>query len=131
MLLMALPKKMRLKGHRTFNYIHKNSKKFYGRLMDLKVVRSKPEILKSHKNFSNLSNFKLAIAVSKKVSKKSVIRNRIRRLLHEKFLQGFKKDDNHIPYWVLVNLKSGNFNSIEDELISEFQYLFSKSGLLK
>jgi len=25
---MALPKDMRLKGHRTFNYIHKNSKKY-------------------------------------------------------------------------------------------------------
>ena len=99
--------------------------------MDMKVVRCKPEILISHKNYSNLSNFKLAIAVSKKVSKKSVIRNRIRRKLHENFLKGFKKENNHIPYWVLVNLKSGDFNSIEDELLSEFQYLFSKSGLLQ
>tara|TARA_B100000945_G_scaffold317988_1_gene321892 strand:+ start:1775 stop:2164 length:390 start_codon:yes stop_codon:yes gene_type:complete len=127
---MALPKNMRLKGHRTFNYIHKNSKRYYGRLMDLKVVKSKPEILISHNNFSNLSNLKLAIAISKKVSKKSVVRNRIRRKLHENFLKTFKKDKYHIPYWLLVNLKSGDFLNYDSELLKEFHFLISKSGLL-
>ena len=46
---MALPKDMRLKGHRTFNYIHKNSIKYHGKLMTFKVARSNPEILLSHK----------------------------------------------------------------------------------
>ena len=46
---MALPKDMRLKGHRTFNYIHKNSIKYYGQLMTFEVAESKPEILFSHK----------------------------------------------------------------------------------
>tara|TARA_B100000965_G_scaffold114468_1_gene94493 strand:+ start:276 stop:665 length:390 start_codon:yes stop_codon:yes gene_type:complete len=127
---MALPKSMRLKGHRTFNYIHKNSKKYYGRLMDLKIVKSKPEILISHKSYSNLSNLKLAIAISKKVSKKSVERNRIRRKLHENFLKNFSKENNHTPYWVLVNLKGGDFNYSDNELLNEFQFLISKSGLL-
>ncbi len=99
--------------------------------MDLKVVKSKPEILLSHKTSSNSSNFRLAIAISKKVSKKSVVRNRIRRKLHESFLKNFKKEINHSPYWVLVNLKGGNFINTESELIKEFQLLISKSGLLK
>ena len=34
---MALPKDMRLKGHRTFDYIHKNSIKYHGKLMTFKV----------------------------------------------------------------------------------------------
>jgi len=42
---MALPKDMRLKGHRTFNYIHKNSTTYHGKLMTFKVARSNPEIL--------------------------------------------------------------------------------------
>ena len=59
---MALPKDMRLKGHRTFNYIHKNSIKYHGKLMTFKVAISKPEITLSHKfrNFPNnlsLENF--------------------------------------------------------------------------
>ena len=99
--------------------------------MDLKVVKSKPEILISHKNFSKSLNFRLAIAISKKVSKKSVVRNRIRRKLHENFLKNFKEGNNHIPYWVLVNLKSGSFCNYETELLNEFQNLFFKTGLLK
>ena len=46
---MALPQNMRLKGHRTFNYINKNSTKYYGELMTFKVATSKPHILTSHK----------------------------------------------------------------------------------
>ena len=128
---MALPKQVRLKGHRTFKYIHKNSKKYYGKLMDIKVAKSCPKLLLSHKNNAFINNFKLAITVSKKVSKKSVIRNKIRRLLHEYFLKNYKKDYNHIPYWVLVILKGGNFYDYEAELIKEFQTIFIKTGLLK
>ena len=128
---MALPKKMRLKGHRTFKYIHKNSEKYYGKLMNIKIVKSCPQILLSHKNYSFTKNFKLAITISKKVSKKSVVRNKIRRKLQENFLKNFKEEYNHIPYWVLVNLKSGNFCNYETELLKEFQTLFLKSCLLK
>tara|TARA_B100000900_G_scaffold284794_1_gene244054 strand:+ start:2011 stop:2397 length:387 start_codon:yes stop_codon:yes gene_type:complete len=128
---MALPKKMRLKGHRTFKYIHKHSIKYYGKLLDLKVAKSNPHILLSHNNKSYINNFKLAITVSKKISKKSVVRNKLRRLLQENFLKNFKKEDNHTPYWVLVNLKGGNFINYESELIREFQSLIVKSGLLK
>ena len=128
---MALPKKMRLKGHRTFKYIHKNSKKYYGKLMDFKIAKSCPHILLSHKNCNFINNFKLAITISKKVSKKSVKRNKIRRLLQENFLKNFREEYNHIPYWVLVNLKGGTFNNYETELLNEFQTLFTKTGLIK
>ena len=128
---MALPKSMRLKGHRTFNYIYKNSRKYYGRLMDLRIVKSNPEVLISHNNHTNPSSFKLAIAISKKVSKKSVVRNRLRRKLHENFLKNFKEENNHIPYWVLVNLKGVSFTNTENDLLREFQSLISKSGVLK
>jgi len=128
---MALPKSMRLKGHRTFKYIHRNSKKIYGNSMDLRITKSNPRILRSHKIKYGISNFKLAISVSKKVSKKSVIRNKIRRFLQDKFLENFKKEYTHIPYWVLVNLKGGMSYHDKEELLKEFQFLFSKSGLLK
>ena len=128
---MALPKQMRLKGHRTFKYIHKNSKKYYGKLFDIKISKSSPQILISHKNYSFSNNFKLAITISKKISKKSVVRNKLRRLLHENFLKNFKREYNHIPYWVLVNLKNGDFYNYESELLEEFQNLLLKIGLLK
>ena len=53
---------MRLKGHRTFEYIHKNSQKYHGKLMTFKVARSNPEILLSHRYEDTSSNLRVAIA---------------------------------------------------------------------
>ena len=128
---MALPKDMRLNGHRTFIYIHKNSKKYHGKLMTLKVARSNPEILLSHKINNTSDNFRVAFAISKKVSKKAVDRNKIRRILQEWILTNIQKINNHKPYWLLVNLKFGDFCNDKNELLEEFQNLMFKSNLIK
>ena len=128
---MAFPKNMRLKGHRTFNYIHKNSKKYYGEFMTFKVAKSNPDILLSHKFRNSSNNLKVAIAISKKVSKKAVDRNKIRRILQEWILSNIKKINNHKPYWLLVNLKFGDFCNDKSRLLEEFQNLMFKSRLIK
>jgi len=128
---MALPKNMRLKGHRSFNYIHKNSIKYYGKLMTFKVAVSNPEILSSHKLRNTSNNLKISIAISKKVSKKAVIRNKIRRILQEWLLTNIQKINNHKPYWLLVNLRVGNFCNDKNILLEEFQNLMFKSRLIK
>ena len=128
---MALPKAMRLKGHRTFDYIHKNSIKYYGRLMTLKIATPNKKILISHKNTDSSEKLKIAIAISKKVSKKAVERNRIRRILQDSLLKNFRKENNHKPYWLLVNLKSGDFCNDEEQILNDFQNLISKTGLFK
>ena len=87
---MALPKDMRLKGHRTFNYIHKNSITYHGKLMTFKVAKSNPAILLTHKFTNTSNNFRIAIAISKKVSKKAVERKTgargLRSILEESLL---------------------------------------------
>ncbi len=93
---MALPKQLRIKGHRTFKYIHKNSKKYYGNLMDFKISKSCPRILQTHKNYSFNNNFKLAIIISKKYPKNLLREIGLRRMLHECFLKNFKREHNHI-----------------------------------
>jgi len=128
---MALPKDMRLKGHRTFNYIHKNSIKYYGKLMTFRVARSNPSILSSHKLKDAPDSLRVAIAISKKVSKKAVDRNKLRRILQEWLLTNIQKINNHKPYWLLVNLKIGDFYNDKSKLLEEFQNLMSKSRLIK
>ena len=128
---MALPKDMRLKGHRTFIYIHKNSKKYHGKLMTFKVAKSNPEILLSHKLKNNSNKFRIAIAVSKKVSKKAVERNKLRRILQEWLLKNIQIINNHKPYWLLVNLKIGDFCYDKRRLLEDFQNLMFKSRLIK
>ena len=128
---MALPKSMRLKGHRTFDYIHKNSVKYYGKLMTFKIARSNQQILISHRLTNTADNFKVAIAIRKKVTKKAVERNKIRRILYEYLLKNIQIENNHKPYWLLVNLKIGDFYNDKSKLLEEFQYLMFKSGLIK
>jgi len=128
---MALPRDMRLKGHRTFDYIHKNSIKYHGKLMTFKVARSNPQIILSHKSRYSSNNLRIAIAISKKVSKKAVDRNKIRRILQEWLLTNIQKINNHKPYWLLVNLKFGDFYNDESRLLEEFQKLMFKSHLIK
>ena len=128
---MGLPKDMRLNGHRTFTYVHKNSIKYHGRLMTFKVAESNPEILSSHKLKNTSNNLRVAIAISKKVSKKAVDRNRIRRILQEWLLTNIQKINNHKPYWLLVNLKFVDFCNDRKILLQEFQNLMFKSNLIK
>ena len=128
---MALPKNMRLKGHRTFNYIHRNSIKYHGKFMTFKVANSNPEILFSHKIKNTSNNLRVAIAVSKKVSKKAVVRNKLRRILQEWLIKNIQKINNHKPHWLLVNLKIGDFYNDENKLLEEFQNLMLKSRLIK
>ena len=128
---MALPKDMRLKGHRTFNYIHKNSKTYCGNLMTFKVARSNPEILLTHKLTNTSNKFRIAIAISKKVSKKAVERNKLRRILQEWLLKNIQKINNHKPYWLLVNLKFESFCNDKSRLLEDFQNLMFKSRLIK
>ena len=128
---MALPKDMRLKGHRTFNYIHKNSTIYHGKLMTFKVARPNPEILLTHKLTNTSNKFRVAIAISKKVSKKAVERNRLRRILQEWLLTNIQNINNHKPYWLLVNLKIGDFYNDKNILLEEFQNLMFKSSLIK
>ena len=128
---MSLPKNMRLKGHRTFDYIRKNSQKYHGKLMTFKVAISNPEILLSHKFEDTSSNLRVAIAISKKVSKKAVERNKIRRILQSWLSKNIQKINNHKSYWLLVNLKFGDFCNDKSKLLEEFQTLMFKSHLIK
>lgn len=128
---MALPKDMRLKGHRTFNYIHKNSTTYYGKLMTFKVAKPNPKIQITHKLTNTSNKFRVAIAISKKVSKKAVERNKLRRILQEWLLKNIQKINNHKPYWLLVNLKFGDFYNDKSKLLEEFQKLMFKSRLIK
>jgi len=99
--------------------------------MTFKVARSNPAILLTHKFTNTSNNFRVAIAISKKVSKKAVERNKLRRILQEWLLTNIQKINNHKPYWLLVNLKFGDFCNDKSKLLEEFQKLMFKSQLIK
>ena len=99
--------------------------------MTFKVALANAEILRSHK-ISNISNnLKIAIAINKKVAKRAVDRNKMRRIMQDWLLANIQKINSHKPYWLLVNLKFGDFCNDESRLLEEFQNLMFKSRLIK
>ena len=99
--------------------------------MTFKLAKSNPNILLSHKLKNTSNNLRIAIAISKKVSKKAVERNELRRILQEWLLKNIQKINNHKPYWLVVNLKFGDFCNDKNSLLEEFQNLMFKSRLIK
>ena len=71
------------------------------------------------------------VAVSKKEVCLSVNRNKIRRILQEWILKNIQNINNHKPYWLLVNLKFGDFCNDKCQLLEEFQNFMYKAHLIK
>lgn len=66
-----ISRQFRFHGHNSLTYLFRNGKTVRGEFISLKYVASKSD------------DYRLAVIVSKKVSKKAVVRNRIRRRVYE------------------------------------------------
>lgn len=64
----------RFHGHKSLNYLYRNAKTVRGPLIALKYTPNRTR-----------SAYRLAVVVSKKISKSAVVRNRIRRRIYETF----------------------------------------------
>ena len=125
---MVLPKEMRLKGYKCFDYIHRTGYKFNSHLMLLKVAEANPKLLRGRNIKPNFSSCRCALSISNKVSKKAVLRNGIRRSLHEHLRKRFENKPEHTHKWLLLSLKPASINKTLLELQNECDKLLSKAG---
>jgi len=110
-----IAKKFRLHKKSDFDELAKSFNKFY----------SNNFVLRSVKNNENINCF--AVVVSKKISLKAVIRNKIRRRLFEIIrlnMNNFKKGFN-----IIIFVKKGVLEMEYSELEKEVFYLFNKARL--
>ncbi len=126
---MVLPKSMRIKGYRCFNYIHKRSNKFNTSLMLLKIAEANKELLNDFDSKNKSSNYRCAISISNKVSKKAVIRNKIRRALHNHLRTRLEKKSASKSKWLLLSLKPNSINFSILDLQKECDKLLAKAGI--
>ena len=124
---MVLPSQLRLKGYKSFNHLYKKGFRYHGASMILRVAVAKPNLLK--RNSKKLENFKCAVSISHKVSKKSVIRNKLRRIFHAHLTLKLK----HLKSqsWALLSLKPESSSKKTELLLKECDHLLSKAGLMK
>jgi len=103
---MALAKKYRLKKRKDFEAVKKKGKLISGPLFSLLVLKEKS------------TESKFAFIVSKKIDKRAVVRNKIRRRLAEAVRQILPKISANLKVVFLAkpNLKEAKFEDIIREL---------------
>ena len=128
---MVLPKHMRLKGHRCFDHIYREGSKHHGISMVLRVTNANTKLRKKSLKSTKEPSIKCAISVSNKVSKKSVTRNKLRRLFHHHLS---KRLSNIVPVtevWAFISLKPSCLKNSDSNLLKECDKLLIKSGITK
>ena len=128
---MVLPKHMRLKGHRCFDFIYKEGSRFYSSSMVLRVTdaNKKPQV--KGKQSKTRPSIKCAISISNKVSKKSVTRNKLRRLFHQHLSLRLSNIDVDKEVWAFISLQPSCMKNPESNLLKECDKLLIKAGLTK
>jgi len=125
---MVLPKGMRLKGYKCFDYIHKSSKRYRGSSMTLKVTKAKNILIQGKVQDSKTRSCRCAISISNKVSKRAVIRNRLRRLLHDHLKNTLFKKHQFSNNWFLFSLSPNCLDKEPNNLLKECDKLLSEAG---
>ena len=128
---MVLPKHMRLKGHRCFDFIYKEGSRFYSPSMVLRVTNANTKPQVKGNNSNTRPSIKCAISISNKVSKKAVIRNRLRRLFHQHLSVRLSKIIPNQEVWAFISLNPSCIKKEPTKLLNECDKLLSKAGLIQ
>ena len=128
---MVLPKKMRLKGHRCFDFIYKKGSRFYSSSMVLRVTKANTNLRPKGISSQIKPSIKCAISISNKVSKKSVTRNKLRRLFHHYLSCRLSNIDFENEVWAFITLKPSCMKNSNSNLLKECDKLLIKAGITK
>ncbi|MFM7268971.1 MAG: ribonuclease P protein component [Cyanobium sp.] len=125
---MALPRRHRIRGQRPFDRLHRKGRRFQSALISLRVVEALPALLPPGERHQSASPWRCAVAVSSKVSKRAVRRNRLRRLLHNHLRRCDPAPPR--PHWLLLSLRVGAAEAEPGRLLEECTDLLRQAGLI-
>ena len=128
---MVLPKHMRLKGHKCFDYIYKKGSRFYSPSMVLRVTNANTKLHSIERKSKINPSIKCAISISNKVSKKSVTRNKLRRLFHQHLSYRLSNMLVDKETWAFFSLKPSCMKNSDSTLLKECDKLLTKAGITK
>ena len=128
---MVLPKHMRLKGHKCFDYIYKKGSRFYSPSMVLRVTNANTKLLSTERKSKIKPSVKCAISISNKVSKKSVTRNKLRRFFHHHLSYRLSNMVLENEVWAFISLKPSCMKNSNSNLLKECDKLLTKAGITK
>ncbi len=113
-----IARKNRFHGRGSLNYTYSKGKVVRSGSLALKFVRARQE------------DYRLAVVVSKKVSKSAVVRNRIRRRVYEAVRTMQAEKDSPLSYDMILSVFDESIaSSPATELKKQVQTLFKRAGL--
>ena len=113
-----IPKKSRFIGNRTIERVYKSVRPHRSGAFNIRVKKS------------NIDGYRLAVVVSKKVSKSAVVRNRIRRRVFEYARKNIAGTPELSGYEVIITVFEESTANIEaKELAKQLKNLFEKAGI--
>tara|TARA_B100000927_G_C16133085_1_gene336099 strand:- start:101 stop:400 length:300 start_codon:yes stop_codon:yes gene_type:complete len=99
--------------------------------MVLRVVKATTKFQKKEINKNIGPCIKCAVSISNKVSKKSVIRNKLRRLFHQHLSSRLSNIENGHDLWAFISLKPSCMKNSNIILLKECDKLLIKAGMTK
>ncbi|AFY49399.1 ribonuclease P protein component [Nostoc sp. PCC 7524] len=136
---MALPKAHRLKSRQDFQAVFREGTRRYSSHFTLRALRPSPSKASSGDtapkippaiNLQNLTSTKIAISISTKVSKKAVVRNRIKRQIAAALHKLLPKIT---PGWrlvVIVKPTAAESKCVSQQFLQELEQLLAQAEVL-
>jgi ribonuclease P protein component len=110
-----------------FERLLRQGRRWHGQAMVLRVLPADAGLLEPRDRQRPASPWRCGVVVSGKVSKRAVVRNRLRRQLHALLLNRMGGDTQ--PLWLLVSLRPGSAELERDRLLGECSDLLRRAGL--
>lgn len=113
-----ISKKSRFVGNRAIERVYKSARPLRAGAFNIRVKKS------------NIEGYRLAVVVSKKVSKSAVVRNRIRRRVFEYVRQNIAVTPESSGQEIIITVFEESTANIEfKELAKQLKNLFEKTGI--
>lgn len=145
---MALAERYRLRSPRSFSQVYRRGRKAHGRYLVVRAViplaTSKAKLrVKSSASGSNayaslervsaqgdfdLSGTRFGISISRKVSKKAVVRNRIKRRIRAVLIALMPRMRS--GYWVVITVRSAAISCEYDDFLRELEKVLTALEVL-
>ena len=135
---MALPERYRLRSPGSFSQVYKRGRKANGRYLVARALRPYDKLAQAAGNTSlergpergdlALSGSRFGISISRKVSKRAVVRNRIKRRIRAGLLALMPKI--HRGYWVVITVRSVAITCEYDDFLRELKKVLTTLEVL-
>ena len=107
--------------------ILRRGKRAQGKALVLRLMAAEPALLSASDRRFSPSPWRCGVVVSGKVSRRAVVRNRLRRRLHAHLLAHPPHAGQ--PLWLLLSLRPGSAELPLDALLGECSDLMRRAGL--